>query len=389
MSLTKHELKSTLVVSLIFSLRLMGLFILLPIFSIYASEYNNSSAFLAGIAIGSYSLSQAVMQVPMGYLSDKFGRKKIVLFGLLLFIVGSGLCFYANDIIFLIIGRIVQGLGAISSVGVATLSENTSEENRASAFTIMGITVGVTFVIGFIAGPFFTTIYSFQSLFILLFIFGIVASLITFLYYPEDKNKLEQNFSIKISYNHNLIQIYVGSFFLSLVLSIMLYIYPLSWKSLGAGSEELFIIYLKIFLPSALLIYPSVRFFEKINKVNVIVRLGWLFLIFGYFAYCLMPGNIYSLYVLGILFFLGISVFNSILPSLLSLNVSSKMRATGNGPFYIMNFMGHAMGAILAGAIYMKENYYGLDKNIILSIISILIIIIWIKVGLPKYNIKK
>ena len=204
MSLTKHELKSTLVVSLIFSLRLMGLFILLPIFSIYASEYNNSSAFLAGIAIGSYSLSQAVMQVPMGYLSDKFGRKKIVLFGLLLFIVGSGLCFYADDIIFLIIGRIVQGLGAISSVGVATLSENTSEENRASAFTIMGITVGVTFVIGFIAGPFFTTIYSFQSLFILLFFFGIVASLITFLYYPEDKNKLEQIFSIKISYNHNL-----------------------------------------------------------------------------------------------------------------------------------------------------------------------------------------
>ena len=102
-----------------------------------------------------------------------------------------------------------------------------------------------------------------------------------------------------------------------------------------------------------------------------------------------MPGNIYSLYVLGILFFLGISVFNSILPSLLSLNVSSKMRATGNGPFYIMNFMGHAMGAILAGTIYMKENYYGLDKNIILSIISIIIIIIWIKIGLPKYNIKK
>ena len=120
----------------------------------------------------------------------------------------------------------------------------------------------------------------------------------------------------------------MGSFFLSLVLSIMLYIYPLSWKSLGAGSEELFIIYLKIFLPSALLIYPSVRFFEKINKVNVIVRLGWLFLIFGYFAYCLMPGNIYSLYVLGILFFLGISVFNSILPSLLSLNAVSYTHLT-------------------------------------------------------------
>ena len=217
----------------------------------------------------------------------------------------SGLCFYADDIIFLIIGRIVQGLGAISSVGVATLSENTSEENRASAFTIMGITVGVTFVIGFIAGPFFTTIYSFQSLFILLFFFGIVASLITFLYYPEDKNKLEQNFSIKISFNDNLIQIYVGSFFLSLVLSIMLYIYPLSWKSLGAGSEELFIIYLKIFLPSALLIYPSVRFFEKINKVNVIVRLGWLFLNIWLFCLLLNARKHIFLICLGYFIFLG------------------------------------------------------------------------------------
>ena len=136
----------------------------------------------------------------------------------------------------------------------------------------MGITVGVTFVIGFIAGPFFTTIYSFQSLFILLFFFGIVASLITFLYYPEDKNKLEQNFSIKISYNHNLIQIYVNSFS---IVSFKHHALYLSFKleKLRCGLRRIIHNIFENILPSALLIYPSVRFFEKINKVNVIVRL--------------------------------------------------------------------------------------------------------------------
>ena len=162
MSLSKSELRATLVVSLIFSMRLLGLFILLPVFSLYASEYNHSSAFLAGIAIGSYSLAQAIMQIPMGYLSDKFGRKKIVIFGLILFSTGSLICFYANQINILILGRVIQGLGAISSVGIATLSENTSEENRASAFTIMGIAVGGSFFIGFLAGPYFASLYSFK-----------------------------------------------------------------------------------------------------------------------------------------------------------------------------------------------------------------------------------
>ena len=153
MSFTTIEKKATTVVSLILSLRLLGLFMLLPIFSIYAIEYESSSIFLAGIAIGIYSLAQAIMQVPLAYLSDKLGRKKIVLFGLFLFTIGSLICFFSSNINMLIIGRIIQGCGAISSVGVATLSENTSKDNRASAFTIVGLSVGIAFVIGFLIGP--------------------------------------------------------------------------------------------------------------------------------------------------------------------------------------------------------------------------------------------
>ncbi|MBA4728931.1 MAG: MFS transporter [Deltaproteobacteria bacterium TMED126] len=389
MSLSKSELRATLVVSLIFSMRLLGLFILLPVFSLYASEYNHSSAFLAGIAIGSYSLAQAIMQIPMGYLSDKFGRKKIVIFGLILFSTGSLICFYANQINILILGRVIQGLGAISSVGIATLSENTSEENRASAFTIMGIAVGGSFFIGFLAGPYFTSLYSFKSLFILLLTFGIIATFITFLYYPNDLKQSKKVSKISFKYNNKLVQIYLGSFFLSLILSIMLYVFPLIWRDLGTLNEDLFSTYLKIFLPAAIIVYPSIRFFEKIKKVNIAINLGWFFLIVAFLAYILLPSNIYTFYSLGILFFLGSSVFQSLLPSLLSLNVSSDLRATGNGPFYIMNFLGHAVGSIFAGAIYMKDFYFGFDKNFLICIICILLIALWISVGLPKYSIKE
>lgn len=389
MSLNKSELRATLVVSLIFSLRLLGLFILLPVFSLYASEYNHSSAFLAGIAIGSYSLAQAIMQIPMGYLSDKFGRKKIVIFGLILFSGGSLICFYANEIDVLIVGRIIQGLGAISSVGIATLSENTSEENRASAFTIMGIAVGGSFFIGFLAGPYFASLYSFKSLFILLFAFGMIATLITFLYYPNDLIQSKKLSKISFKYNNKLVQIYLGSFFLSLILSIMLYVFPLIWRDLGTLNEDLFSTYLKIFLPAAIIIYPSIRFFEKIKKVYIAINLGWIFLILAFAIYLSLPASIYSFYTLGILFFLGSSVFQSLLPSLLSLNVSSELRATGNGPFYIMNFLGHAVGSIFAGAIYMKDFYFGFDKNFLICIICILLIVVWSSIGLPKYIIKE
>ena len=128
MSFSSLEKKSTAIVSLILALRLLGLFMLLPIFSIYAMEYTNSNAFLAGVAIGIYSLAQAIMQIPLAYLSDRIGRKYVVILGLLVFSVGSLFCYIAKVIILLIFGRIVQGCGAISSVGVATLAENTEEK---------------------------------------------------------------------------------------------------------------------------------------------------------------------------------------------------------------------------------------------------------------------
>jgi len=387
MSFSIIEKKATTVVSLILSLRLLGLFMLLPIFSIYATEYSNSNLFLAGVAIGIYSLAQAIMQVPLAYLSDKIGRKKVVLFGLSLFTIGSLICYFSIDINTLIFGRIVQGCGAISSVGVATLSENTTKENRASAFTIVGLSVGMAFVIGFLIGPLVSSIYSFRILFLLLFGFGILAIITTSIFYPKNIKDISShptNGGLKIS--KNLIKIYFSSFMLSLILSIFLFIYPLIWKVLDGGEKSLSLVYLIIFLPAAILIYPSIRYLEKKNKINHAIRAGWSFLFFGFSYFLLQNQNESTLYVLGILFFLGITIFQSVLPSLLSLYVSDQMRATGTGPYYILSFLGHAVGSISAGYIYSKGSLFSFPSSYGLIFITFIVLALWTLIGIPSYT---
>ena len=389
MSFSKIEKRATSIVSLILSLRLLGLFMLLPIFSIYAIEYIDSNLFLAGVAIGIYSLAQAIMQVPLAYLSDKIGRKKIVLLGLSLFTLGSVICYFSNHINTLIIGRIIQGCGAISSIGVATLSENTSKDNRASAFTIVGLSVGIAFLIGFLIGPIISSLFSFKVLFLLLFIFGILAITTTIIFYPSENIKKSINpDNQKFIITKNLVKIYGASFILSLILSIFLFIYPLLWKFLEIKELSLSIVYMVIFLPAAIFIYPSIRYLEKKNKINYAINFGWFFLFVGFSYFLMQDKNEFTLYILGIFFFLGITIFQSILPSLLSLYVSDQMRATGTGPYYLLSFLGHAFGSICAGYIYSKDLLLNVPSSSLLIIFTTLILVIWVAIGIPRYNKK-
>ncbi len=386
MSFSSLEKKVTGIVSLILSLRLLGLFMLLPIFSIYAIDYENSTAFLAGLAIGVYSLSQAIMQIPLAYLSDKIGRRVVVLIGLAFFTVGSLICYFASDINLLIFGRVIQGCGAISSVGVATLAENTNEENRGSAFTIVGLSVVIAFVIGFLIGPFLSYLFNFQFLFLLLFVFGILAFFSASIYYPEGKTTSKNIEKEPFKLNFDMIQIYSASFMLSTILSIFLFVYPLMWRDQGKSTNELSIVYLIVFLPAALFVYPLIRYFEKIKKIDISTKFAWIFLFVSFLSYLLADHGTFSLYLLAIFFFLGSTIFHSTLPSLLSLKVSEKMRATGNGPYYIMSFLGHAVGSIIAGYFYSKPENFGFTNYTAVIFICMAILTIWTFMGLPKHD---
>ena len=152
-------------ISLIMSVRMLGLFMLFPVMSVYASEYVNSTPFLLGMAIGIYGLTQALLQIPFGYLSDRFGRKPILVIGLIIFFLGSVVAANTSNLILVVIGRALQGGGAISAVLMAFLADSVNEENRAKANALVGFQIGVAFMLSLLLGPIITSKIGLQGLF--------------------------------------------------------------------------------------------------------------------------------------------------------------------------------------------------------------------------------
>ena len=152
-SLSRAETGPVITVSLISALRLLGIFLILPIFSVYAVRYPGASMALAGVAFGIYALTQSLAQIPLGWASDRWGRKPVLLIGLALFALGSIACGLAETIFQLILARVIQGTGAVGSVAFAALADVTRPSVRTQAYTITGIAIGSAFMIGILAGP--------------------------------------------------------------------------------------------------------------------------------------------------------------------------------------------------------------------------------------------
>ena len=177
--------KQILPLSLLISLRFFGLFIVLPMLSIYALDMEGSSPFLAGVIVGSYALTQAIFQIPFGIISDKFGRKQTLFIGLIIFIIGSVICALSDSVIYLLIGRFLQGAGAIGSVISAMISDIVKEEERAKAMAIMGGTIAISFALAMLFSPIVGASLGIDKLFWMTAILSIISIWILFVYVPE------------------------------------------------------------------------------------------------------------------------------------------------------------------------------------------------------------
>ena len=145
--MTQGERKATTALASIFALRMLGLFMIIPVFAVYGQQLTGSTPFLIGLAIGIYGLAQAVLQIPMGLLADRFNRKYLIIFGLLLFAIGGGVAAMSNSIWGVIAGRAIQGTGAISAVVMALLADLTREEQRTKAMSTIGMSIGLSFAV--------------------------------------------------------------------------------------------------------------------------------------------------------------------------------------------------------------------------------------------------
>ena len=378
-SLSRAETASVIAVSLISALRLLGIFLILPVFSVYAVRYPGASAALAGIAFGIYALVQSLMQLPLGWASDRWGRRPVLLAGLVVFALGSVACGLAENIIQLVIARIIQGAGAVGSVAFAALADVTRPSVRAQAYTITGIAIGSAFMIGIVAGPLLAARIGLDGLFYLLAGLALLALLIAAAAFPgnrEDEKKERPMAIAPLLRDPALRPIFLAAFVLSLALNLFFFTYPLSWNDLGLDKSELWKVYLIIFSPSVLLVFPYVRWAEKRGRFRAPLLLGWFSAAMGYAIYWLGAQYDFLLYLSGAAFFFGYSLYQPLLPAFLSKRVSARGRGSASGIYTFAGFAGSSVGAILGGALMQISpslpEFFG-----------VIFMLIWFFLGLP------
>jgi len=378
-SFTRDEIAPVIVVSLISALRLLGIFLMLPIFSAYAVRYPGASPALAGVAFGIYALVQCIFQIPLGWASDRWGRKPVLIIGLALFCLGSVGCALAESIGGLILARALQGTGAVGAVAFAALADLTRPSVRAQAYTITGIAIGASFMIGLLAGPFLAAKIGLNGLFYLLAFLGLLSLLLAALSFPPERRgeRSETPMALGLILMHDRLRpIFIATFVLSFTLNLFFFTYPLSWTEIGFDKAELWRVYLIIFLPSVLFVFPYMRRVEKEGRFHRPLLIGWLTTTIGYAVYFFGAQIDLLLYASGAAFFFGYSLYQPILPAFLTQQVPAAGRGAASGVYNFFGFIGSSLGGMLGGALIQVSPSLP-------EFIGVAILIAWYFLGLP------
>ena len=361
-------------VSLIMSVRMLGLFMLFPVMSVYAGDYNSSTPFLIGMAIGIYGLTQALLQIPFGYLSDRFGRKPILIIGLLIFLIGSVVAANASNIIFVVIGRALQGGGAISAVLMAFLADSISEDNRAKANAFVGFQIGAAFMLSLIIGPIITSRIGLSGLFWVIGLLSIIAMLIVLsLEHSKPINYYRLSFgAFRETLSRELIALDFSVFSLHLILASGFIVMPLLiMENQIVSMIDNWQLYLPAVLLSFIGMIPLIIISEKFKKTKYILLLSIFLLIISQIIFYISNLNFSVFLITLTIFFVAFNTVEAILPSLLSKTASASKRGLAMGIFSTSQFLGTFIGGAIGGLIY---DIYDLNS---VFLFTIFVAIIW------------
>lgn len=343
------------VLALVFALRMFGLFLLLPVFVIYGMELVNATPVLVGTAIGIYGLTQALLQIPLGMLSDRYGRRPLILFGLLLFIAGGAVAALSDHIIGVILGRAIQGAGAISSVIMALVADVVSEQRRTRAMALLGMSIGAAFVLAMVLGPVLASELGLAGLFWISSGLGVLALLLVWWTVPAGSpggvmlGGIDQWRALRG--NHALWRLAAGIFVLHLVMTALFVLLPArlsAMPSLAVAAHSW--VYLAVMLISFLLMVPLILLSERGSpRRAMLIAIALLALACG--ALLLPVAGLPWLLLLLVVFFAGFNALEAMLPSLASRTVPATLRGRAMGLYSSCQFLGVFAGAQLAGLL--------------------------------------
>jgi MFS family permease len=345
-------------VSLIVVSRMLGLFVLFPIFSILSQDYQNYSPLLIGLAIGIYGLTQAVFQIPFGMLSDRYGRKIMILIGLAFFVIGSLVSALTTDIYWVILGRFLQGLGAISSVLMAFVIDNTDEQHRTKALAIIGGQIGLAFMVAILLGPILAINFGISGVF---WFITILASLAFLVAITLKKQTLSEKYAfnlenLKSIFVLPLLRLNISVFFLHIILTSTFVVLPMLWLNNNiVPLDDHWKVYLTVMASSFILMVPLILALEKYKKINFVFISSIIFIMLASFVFFKIELTLVSSLLILMLFFTGFNVLEAVLPSLIARQIDSSKRGMAMGFHGSSQFLGAFLGGLLGG--YFFGNY--------------------------------
>lgn len=365
--MTKNERSAVISLSSIMSLRMIGLFMVLPVFSLYAYQLKGATPTQVGLAMGIYGLFQALFQIPFGALSDRIGRKPIIFIGLLIFIAGSLIAGLAHSIEMMIIGRSLQGVGAVGSTILACMADLTRENQRTKAMAIAGITIGFSFSIAMFIGPVLMKWMPVNFLFFLATLLGTLGIIILYTAVPTPvkttwhrDTEPELKSFIKLLSNPELAKLNSGIFILHALFTASFIVIPIS---LSHFTEQTASQQWKIYLPSLLLAFVlslvCIGLAERKQQIKPYFLGGICTLIGAEIMLWLTPNHM-TLFGLGIcLFFTGFSLLEAFLPSLISRTAPAERKGSALGIYSCSQFFGIFIGGVIGGWLYGKYSFSG------------------------------
>jgi MFS family permease len=374
--MTATELRASASLASIYGLRMLGMFLILPIFAIYASTLpGGDSQLMIGLALGAYGLTQAIFQLPFGMASDRFGRKRVIYVGLVLFAIGSLVAGFANDLSTIILGRSIQGAGAVSAAVTALAADLTREEHRTKAMAMIGTTIGITFALSLILGPVLNQWIGVPGIFLLTGLLATAAIFVVKYVVPDPvsshfhSDAQAQTGKLKeVLRDKQLLRLNFGIFALHAAQMAMFVVVPFAInQSSNLTTNQHWLIYLPVLLLSFVLMVPAIIVGEKRAKLKQ-VFVGAIVLMLGaqlLFAFSIAHfwGIVFSLGA----YFIAFNILEATLPSIISKIAPAASKGTAIGVYNTTQSLGVFVGGTAGG--YLAHHY---DNSVVFVFCSVL-----------------